>query len=104
MFEFIRKMARLHSELRPLQRGELINLHVSGQQYAYARRTKTEVVVIAINNESKEVGFQFEIDQTGLVDGTTLVDRLGSLSEVRVSDRKVKVTLPGRSAVVFVPR
>lgn len=103
-FEFIRKMARLHTELKSLQHGELINLHVSAQQYAYARKTASGVVVIAINNDSKTASFEFEVGPAGLVDGALLVDRLGSLSEVRVSDRKVKLTLAGRSAAVLVPR
>src|SRR6267142_3176361 len=38
VFDYIRKMARLHTELEPLKRGELVNLRVSEQQYAYARK------------------------------------------------------------------
>jgi neopullulanase len=104
VFEFIRKMTHLRAELKPLQRGELVNLHVSAQQYVYARRAPSGVVIIAINNDSKVASLQFEIRQTGMVDGTTLVDRVGSSTEVRVSDGRVKLILPGRSAAVLVPR
>src|SRR5258707_1915149 len=37
LFQYIRKLTRLHSELEPLRGGALINLSVSEQQYAYAR-------------------------------------------------------------------
>jgi O-glycosyl hydrolase len=88
----------------PLQRGELVNLHVSAQQYAYARQTKTGVVVVAINNDAKPATIEFAVTPAGLADRTTLVDRLGSLADVRISGGKLKATLPARSAAVLVPR
>src|SRR5216684_1321840 len=42
-FEFVRTMAHFHTELLPLQRGELVSLYVSAQQYAYARKAPTGV-------------------------------------------------------------
>jgi glycosidase len=105
VFDFVRQTAHLHSELPPLQRGELINLYVSAQQYAYARKTPTGIVVVAINNDTKTAAIEFDLGPLDLVDGATLVDRLGSLfTDVRVSVGKLKVTLPARSAAVLVPR
>lgn len=103
-FEFVRQIAHLHTELLPLQRGELINLYVSAQQYAYARKMKTGVVVVAINNDAKPATIEFDVTPVGLVDGVALVDRIGALTGVRVNDGKVKVSLPARSAAVLVPR
>lgn len=103
-FDFVRNMAHLHTELSPLQRGELVNLHVSAQQYAYARKTKTEVVVVAINNDAKPATIEFDVTPTGLANGASLIDRIGALTGVRVNDGKVKVSLPARSAAVLVPR
>jgi glycosidase len=104
LFEYVRKAARLHTELDPLKRGELINLQVSDQQYAYARRTRTAVVVALINNDTKAANFEFKASPAGLVDGTSLVDRLGSLGDVRISGGSLKASLPARSAAVLVPR
>ena len=104
MFEYVRKLAHLHTELGPLKRGELINLQVSDQQYAYARRTRTAVVLALLNNDTKAANFEFKVTSIGLLDGMSLVDRLGSLAEVRISSGTLEATLPARSAAVLAPR
>jgi glycosidase len=104
VFDFVRQIAHLHNELSPLQRGELINLYVSAQQYVYARKTATEVVVVAINNDTKTSVVEFDVTPSGLANGASLIDRIGALTGVRVNDGKVKVTLAARSAAVLIPR
>lgn len=103
-FDFVRQAAHLHAELLPLKRGALINLYVSPQQYAYARKAGGAVVVVIINNDKKPASLEFEVGPAGLVDGASLVDRLGSLAGVRISGGKLKATLPARSAAAFAPR
>jgi glycosidase len=102
LFEFIRKLTRLHTELEPLKRGALINLYVSEQQYAYARKTKSGVVLIAINNDTRPATITFDVAPTGLVDGMRLFDRLEKIGAVRVANGKLKVMLPARSAAILV--
>jgi glycosidase len=104
LFEYVRKVAHLHTELDPLKRGELINLQVSDQQYAYARKTRTGVVVTLINNDMKAANFEIKVSPAGLVDGTSLIDRLGSLGDVRIRGGSLNASLPARSAAVLVPR
>jgi glycosidase len=104
VFDFVRQIAHLHNELSPLQRGDLINLYVSAQQYVYARKTATGVVVVAINNDGKVATIEFEVTSAGVADGDRLVDRLEASKEVRVAGRKLRVTLSARSVAVFVPR
>jgi glycosidase len=104
LFQFIRQLNRLHSELEPLQRGELLNLYVSEQQYAYARKTKREAVVVVINNDGRTVEIEFDISPAGFTNGTRLIDRLGVSKEALVSGGKLKVKLPERSAVVLVQK
>jgi hypothetical protein len=94
----------LHTELEPLRLGDLINLHVSEQQYAYARKIRREVTVIVINNETKSTTVEFDVKPAGLGDGVLLIDKLGQLTEVRISTGKLKTTLPPRSASLFVSR
>jgi glycosidase len=104
VYDFVRQTAHLHSELPPLQRGELINLYVSAQQYAYARKTATAVVVVAINNDTKTAAIEFDVTPTGLANGHQLVDRLAMGGEVRVENGKLRMMLSARSAAVLVPR
>lgn len=104
LFQYIRKLTRLHRELEPLQRGELLNLYVSDQQYAYARKSKSAAVVVVINNETRAVEIEFEISPAGLPNGLGFVDRLGVSKETQVSGGKLKVKLPERSAVILVQK
>jgi len=104
LFEYISKAVRLHKELEPLKRGDLVNLYVSDQQYAFARKSKTGAVVVVINNDSKQATIEFEVAPAGLSDGAALIDRLGGVSNARVSGGKLKVSLPARNASVFVAK
>jgi len=102
LFEFIRKLTRLHTELEPLKRGALVNLYVSDQQYAYARKTKGASVVVFINNDKEAAEIEFEVSRVGLENGAVLVDRLGIAKEAQVVNGKLKVKLPERSAAILV--
>ncbi len=104
LFEYIRKLTHLHNELEPLKRGTLINLYVSGQQYAYARKTRNEVVIIVINNDTKLAAVEFDVKPVSLGDGAWLVDKLGRLSDVRVNAGLMKTTLQSRSVALFIQR
>jgi glycosidase len=101
LFDYVRKVAHLHTELEPLRRGKLINLHVSEQHYAYSRRSDTGVVVIVINNDTKPATIEFDISPTGLADGATLSNQIGAPGIVRVTGRQMKVTIPARAADIF---
>jgi len=86
LFEYVRRLTHLHTELEPLKRGALVNLYASDQQYAYARKTKDGVVVVAINNDTKPVMIKFEVSPAGLANGTRLVDRLGGSRDLQVEN------------------
>ena len=101
LFEYIRKLTRLHTELEPLKRGALVNLYVSDQQYAYARTARNETVVIVINNDTKPTMISFAVPSAGLADGETLVDRVGVSKAVRVANGRLSVELPSRSAAIL---
>ncbi len=102
LFEHIGKLARLHTELEPLKHGALVNLYVSDQQYAYARRTKDTAVMVAINNDTKPIVITFEVSPAGLQNGMRMVDRLAASKDLQVENGKVNVALPARSASIFV--
>src|SRR5882724_10370277 len=101
LFEYIRKLTRLHTELEPLKRGELINLHVSEQQYAYARKVRSELAIIVVNNDTKSTQIEFDVSHTGLPNGAILPDQMRVSRDVIVNNGKVTVTLPERSAAIF---
>ena len=102
LFQYIRKLTMLRNQLEPLKQGALVNLYVSDQQYAYARKTKTESVVVVINNASKPAEIEFDAAPAGLASGNLLFDTLGVSKWEVVRDGKVKIKLPERSASIFV--
>ena len=104
VFAHIQKLARLRAELEPLRRGQLINLYVAEQQYAYARTSKAGTVVTVINNHAKAAEVEINVMPIGLGDDEVMVDRLGVSSPVTVAGRRLKVTLPARSAAIFTRR
>lgn len=104
LFDYIRRLTALRRELEPLRNGALVNLYVSEQQYAYARKTPSGVAIIVFNNDSQSAEIEFDVSRTKLRDGTSLNDRLGTSRSVAVTAGKLKVTLPRRSAAIFTNR
>jgi glycosidase len=101
--EHLRLLGRLRRELEPLRRGTLVNLYVADQQWAYARKTPTNAVVVAFNNDTRPAAFEFDAAPTALGDGTRLNDRLDEGRFARVSDGKIKLNLPARTAAIYAP-
>jgi glycosidase len=101
VFNHIRLLNRLRAELEPLRRGELINLYATGQQYAYARRTRNQLAIVVINNDKKDAAIEFDVSRLGLANGTLLNDRLLRIRMVQVRDGKLRVALPQRSAAIL---
>lgn len=101
VFAHVRKLLQLRKELEPLRRGNLVHLYITEQQYAYARVTDKQSVVIAINNDSKAATIEFDATNARLKDGAMLTNRLGNGESVLVTNGKVKVNIPARSAVML---
>jgi glycosidase len=101
VFDHVRRLAHLRAELFPLRRGRLVNLYVADQQYAYARMTDRESVIIAFNNDTAPASFAFDAVPVKLSDGVRLTDRLSTATDARVINGKIRVTLPARSACIL---
>ena len=104
LFEYIRRLTTLRRELAPLRNGKLVNLHVSEQQYAYARTTNNGVVVVVFNNDTNAADIDFDVSPLKLSNGVSLNDRLGVINDVAVRDRKLRMTLPKRSVSILVQK
>ncbi|MDX6695188.1 MAG: neopullulanase [Blastocatellia bacterium] len=104
LFEYVRRVARLHTELEPLRRGALVNLHVAAQQYAYARVGDSSSVIVLINNDAKPASLEVDVTRARLADGARLTDRLDTTTDARVTDGKLKISLPARSASILTVR
>jgi glycosidase len=101
LFEYIKRLTAIRREHEALRTGELVNLHVSEQQYAYARRGKTGTMVVVINNENDAATIEFDVSRVALAG--SLKDQLGVSQPVQIINGKLRVSLPKRSASIFVP-
>jgi glycosidase len=104
LFEHVRSLLRLRVELEPLRRGSLVNLHVSAQQYAYARVTARDSIIIAINNDTKPSTIEFDATKAGISKDAKLSVHLGTASRGGVKNGMLRVTLPARSATILSER
>ncbi|MDQ3649861.1 MAG: alpha-amylase family glycosyl hydrolase [Acidobacteriota bacterium] len=105
VFEHVRQLTRTRAELEPLRRGRLVNLYIAEQQYAYARMTPRQTVLVVFNNDTKPATFEFDMTGVNLENNARLSDRLGIIKdETRVENGMIKVTLPARSASVLAVR
>src|SRR6185437_850677 len=101
LFNYIHHVAKLRRELEPLRTGALVNLYVSEQQYAYARTTPRGAVVVVFNNDNNAATIEFDVSRfaaTGV-----LKDQLDVSRPVQINQGKMRVSLPKRSAAIFVP-
>jgi glycosidase len=102
--DHVRTLAHLRRELAPLRKGTLLHLQASEQTYAYARVSGSDVAVVVLNQADRDTPVEVPVDATGLVDGTTLHNRLGAPLTVTVHKGTLILTLKPRSTVVLIPQ
>jgi neopullulanase len=101
VFRHVRRVVHLRQELAPLRRGALKQLHVSDQQYVYARTTPAAAVLVAINNDTRPATIVVDVTDVPVGDGVVLQDRLGGVQNVRVQQGHVTISLAARTAAIF---
>jgi glycosidase len=104
VWNHLRRVARLRGELEPLRRGRLVTLSVTDYQYAFARVTERQSVIVAFNNANAPAQIEFETHALKIKEGTRLADRLNVASETRVLSGRLKISLPPRSAAILVEK
>lgn len=104
VWNHLAKLGSLRKAIEPLRRGRSLDLFDAEQQYAYARLTDKEAAVVIFNNDTRpaEVVFDISFISKQIATDATLRDALGSLSDLKVNDGKVKATIPARSAGIYV--
>jgi neopullulanase len=102
LFEYIKRLTSLRSELDALRSRTLVNLYVSEQQYAFARIGRAGTAIVVFNNDNKAAEIEFEVWAIATSLGTTLTDRLGNSADAVVQGLSLRVSMPKRSAAIFV--
>ena len=68
------------------------------------RERSSASVIVAINNDTNPATVSFGVQPLALANGVAWVDRLASVGNVRVSDGRLALDLPARTAVVLSTR
>jgi glycosidase len=89
--ETIRRLARIRGASAPLRRGDYLQLHVSHEQLAFARRHEGSTVVVAVNASATPAQVSIELPEKR--DGR-LSDTLNSGEELPVKAGKASVNVP----------
>ncbi len=104
VFEHVKKLTALRASDAALRHGELKTLVTTQQQWVYARRSGSHTAVVAINNDKTPAVITIPLSGMTLADGTSLRGALGVVGKATVQSGQITVSLPARSAEVFVSR
>ncbi|HSR66786.1 MAG TPA: alpha-amylase family glycosyl hydrolase [Acidobacteriota bacterium] len=104
VFSHVRRLAHLRRGSPALRRGEMIHLKVGDDLYAYARVCEEEIAVAVFNNASQAGEVSFNVHAAGLPDGLALSDELQSGSPATTQSSTMTLSLPARSAALYLYR
>lgn len=100
---YVQQLLKIRKDTVALRRGKQLEMWQDDAIYAYGRLTAQEEAIVVLNNDGgrqeREIPLRAE---SRLKDGTQLVDRLSG-EKVVVSQRKIRVTLPGKGALILSP-
>ncbi len=60
-FDYLQKLTTLRARLEPLRRGDMLSLAEAPQAWAYARRDKTGLAIVALNTSDKPAELSFHL-------------------------------------------
>ena len=94
VFNYMRDLLHFRLEHVALRRGQLVQLLVNKDRYAYLRSSSEEYVLVVLNRAGAAQPIELEVDDVGLPDGLRLTSFAGGQPEVAVSKGKVVIPEP----------
>lgn len=104
VWQHVAKLARLRREHLALRRGRSLDLYEDDQQMAYARVADDQAAIVAINNAPAAAKIAFDVSMLPTADMAVWRDALGGRETVRVAEGVMSLTLPPRTAAVYLPQ
>lgn len=94
LYEYYRRLSRIRGSHAALRKGERTTLHVDSEAgtYAYALRTRAEVLVVVLNNGDEARRLALPVGYVGLADGIAVAD-LMSGDRYTVAEGQVLLSL-----------
>ena len=95
-------LGKLRQQYGALRTGKTIDLLDEEQQMAYARITDAQAVLMIFNNDKKPAEVSFDVSMIkSISQNSTMTDRLGKISDFKIENGKVNLTIPARTAGIF---
>ena len=101
MYDWTRNWIRVRREHSALRHGHLIDLSYDDESYVFARRDKTETIIIALNRAAQERTIEIPASSIDINDGSQLLPLIGTSRLAQVADGKAVLTVPARTAAAF---
>jgi len=102
VWNHLAKLGALRKELVALRTGASFDLLDEEQQMAYARVANNQAVIVVFNNDTKSANVSFDVSMLkSLGSNTTLTDRLGKISDVKIENGQVNFSMPARTASIL---
>ncbi len=103
VWNHLAKLGALRKQYGALRNGKSLDLLDQEQQMAYVRVLNNQAVVVIFNNDTKPVEVTFDVGIIKEIElNATLKDLLGKVSDIKVDNGKVTLTMPARTAGIFV--
>ena len=94
VFNWMRDLLHFRLEHAALRRGQLVQLLVNQDQYAYLRRSPEEYVLVILNRAGAARPLELDVEDVGLPDGLRLTSFPAGPPEIAVSKGKVAIQEP----------
>ncbi len=100
---YVQQLLKIRKDSEALRRGKQLEMWQDDAVYAYGRLTAQSEAIVVLNNDARSQVREIPLRaESKLKDGTRLVDQLSGETVV-VSQRKIRLTLPGKGAVILKP-
>lgn len=104
VFNFTRELLHFRQAHPALQRGDLTELLINQDQYAYLRTSQEERVLIVLNRAGSAKAIQIDVDDLGMPDGLRLKSFAADSPHAVVAGGKVAIEQPKEIQIFWARR
>ena len=104
VFNFTRELLHFRRAHPALQSGDLTELLINQDQYAYLRSSRDERVLVVLNRAGSAKAIQIEIDDLEMADGTRLKSFAADSPDAVVADGKITIEQPKEIQIYWTER
>jgi glycosidase len=97
----VERLGKIRAELAPLRRGSMVELFAGKDQYAFARTTESDSVVVIVNRSAQAADLRIPLEGSRVEDGATLADVLGAAPAATARQGALAVRMPANYVAIY---